>query len=1558
MKKGIVLFLVLFVFSFRLSARSPEEIRKSGKLYAAFTEVSITNINYHFALEFAKHLGVELVAVPITWNDIFSHRGVVPKNLKTDPALSFTPDAIKKADFVCTSITILEWRKKLYDFAETFETAEVLVIPRKNTTVKEFEDLKGLTIGFLKNSSYETHLKRIDRKIGGGILFRTTKGDRYSQELLEKGTVDGIVIDLDIALKFVRRNPDFSIVFPVATPGRVGWALRKNNRELQEEIERFFDDIARNGILDRIFHEIMGVTHADFLKLATSHADLFDELKILERDLDEILESNKLVVALRERDLVYHRDGKKQFHHALAEEFAKNLGVELEIVVTPYFAKYWENRDGRIVKPDSYTPAWFYNFDIACEIITVLDWRKKKVDIVDFLPDVSIVLGRKETRIDSMSDLKRLKGVTVQGSTYIEELQRNGVENFYFAKANDLISEVRNKRADYTMLSNAVYFLPEFPDLEAKLVLGKVNQMGWALKKNQPKLLKAVKKFIKESKVNGLLDRLFEDQTGMTLNAAENFLNTLHDKFQTGHFPFVYYGLNDGLPQEHITSIFQDRDSYMWFGTHSGAVRYNGREMEVFGIDQGLKDNSVLDINQDEDGVVYFATSNGISIYKNRGMSTIFETVMFNKIYIDGENRKWFLGNSGIYTLNNQNRIDHLNDRYPNLPRKVRSLAWDKSGRNLYIASRYGLFRISGENAPVKIGEGEYHFVFIDANDRIWLSTDKGLYITDSGEVGGGAPMKRLNEVLKLSDAVIESIYQTEDGSWWLISDRRIFQVMTINHKAIVWDENLGLKNYPILSFMEDKENNLWFGFTGGLQKLTNRSLRIFHPDRFDNRVSGIVKDDRDRIWISSDNGLYHYRDKLAAFSPDPESRRAKYHAAILPDGSILLAGNKGLYKVDVDTLRVVAENRFPRPLTTPTGIFVSSKNEIFLLTETGGLVYYLKDFKAVPSAIENQATTLICQLEEYDSRIVGGNNTGLVVFSKGTFESFRDLESTVWSLYFDGYNLWVGTENGLGILHDTGFESVDVSTPSRVINAITPAGSGEHLWIGTNKGFSYFNRTTRKVEFSVDSRDGLLGNEIGINGLFQDHDNLLWIATYHGISIFDIRKRSISMYSPITHLKKIVLNGQESPILDRYSSYFKRISLKSHENNLVFEIDGLSFKDEKSIEYEFFMKGLEKEYQPTLGKENKAYYQNLPAGNYDFFYRTKGKDNTWSYFQVFRFEILNPFWKNWWFALICVSSLMLAIYAYIKLRLKALKNKTMELEKKVKNRTLEIRIANNKLRRTNADLSSLTTQLRQSNDQLNTKNRQIIDSINYASTIQSSILPKEEQLRGFFSEHFVIWNPRDIVGGDFYWFKQTENGCLVAVADCTGHGVPGAFMTMTANSVLNRIVEESPTCDPADILALLNQIVRITLRHDDSTKSLSDDGLDIGLCYCSLPEKKIVFAGARFSLIHCGNGKIAEIRGDRQSIGYQKSKTDYVYSNHEIGMANGSPCYMVTDGYFDQCGGEKRFSFGKKRLKRIIEENHGYPMTRQKEIYNACLKDYRQDHVQNDDITFLGFSM
>lgn len=253
-------------------------------------------------------------------------------------------------------------------------------------------------------------------------------------------------------------------------------------------------------------------------------------------------------------------------------------------------------------------------------------------------------------------------------------------------------------------------------------------------------------------------------------------------------------------------------------------------------------------------------------------------------------------------------------------------------------------------------------------------------------------------------------------------------------------------------------------------------------------------------------------------------------------------------------------------------------------------------------------------------------------------------------------------------------------------------------------------------------------------------------------------------------------------------------------------------------------------------------------------------------------------------------------------------------------------------------------------------KNQKILDSIDYAKRLQEAILAAPEELRSVLGEYFVLWKPRDIVGGDFYWVRRIDaDRSLVALVDCTGHGVPGAFMTMAVNTILNHIVDQNYV-EPADILAELNRRIKETLHRNDHC-SMSDDGLDIGICRID-HSKRLTFAGAKIPLYIHRKNQVNIIKGENKSIGYRRSNNDLKFVNHNWEIQDGDRFYLTTDGYIDQNGGEKDFPLGRKRLMQAIVDHGAKELSQQEKAFEKVLNDYMGSESQRDDITIVGFSL
>lgn len=262
------------------------------------------------------------------------------------------------------------------------------------------------------------------------------------------------------------------------------------------------------------------------------------------------------------------------------------------------------------------------------------------------------------------------------------------------------------------------------------------------------------------------------------------------------------------------------------------------------------------------------------------------------------------------------------------------------------------------------------------------------------------------------------------------------------------------------------------------------------------------------------------------------------------------------------------------------------------------------------------------------------------------------------------------------------------------------------------------------------------------------------------------------------------------------------------------------------------------------------------------------------------------------------------------------------------------------------------TAELREQKDIIEEKNKHITDSIVYAKRIQDATLPSIGKVRNYLNDSFVLFKPKDIVSGDFYWIEEVDDIILFSVVDCTGHGVPGAFLSLIGHNSLNQIVNELGITQPADILYELDKIVYRTLQNNLEKTNIKD-GMDMSIVAFNKVTNQLTFSGAFNPLYLIIDGELIEIKGDKIAIG--SGQTEQHYRNHQIQLKKGDCLYLFSDGYADQFGGPKGKKFKYAKFKELLIQFHEQPMMRQHDILDMTIDDWQGDLEQLDDVCVIG---
>ncbi|MDX2304419.1 MAG: two-component regulator propeller domain-containing protein [Microscillaceae bacterium] len=530
---------------------------------------------------------------------------------------------------------------------------------------------------------------------------------------------------------------------------------------------------------------------------------------------------------------------------------------------------------------------------------------------------------------------------------------------------------------------------------------------------------------------------------------------------------------------------------------------------------------------------------------------------------------------------------------------------------------------------------------------------------------------------------------------------------------------------------------------------------------------------------------------------------------------------------------------------------------------------------------------------------------------------------------------------------------------------------------------------------------------------IYPDQNGIVWIGGSEGLYRYDsdqnhyafqklkyynlIRKVTLNEDSlvflgshfKLTHTSNIPqVSFQQATELIPVFKFDPRFTLEFEYTSTFFDPEFanqyshyLEVKNQSWLEW-FFQGRSEKEWS-HWSSDTKTQYTNLSEGNYIFYVKSRniyGKEGLTASYQ---FKILPPWYRTIYAYLAYLVLLTVFILLTIRINTARLRRQKEILEGIVEERTKEIRLQNAELEQQREEILVQSEHLKEANNEITKqkvdierKNEDITASINYASRIQDAMLPRMAEIKQAFPDSYILYKPRDIVSGDFYWYTETameprynKNPAIrgipsvfdgfnmgkkiIAAVDCTGHGVPGAFMSMVGDAYLNQIIVLEGITQPQLILKELDNQVKRALKQDQ-TENL--DGMDMTVCVVNPNNLTLEFAGAKNPLIYIQDGEIHHIRGDRYGIGgFQMDASEKVFARHVISIEKPTWVYTFSDGLQDQFGGTKGRKFMIKTMKKIFLDNYQKPMNEQKEILEDALYHWMQGYDQIDDILVIG---
>jgi serine phosphatase RsbU (regulator of sigma subunit) len=255
---------------------------------------------------------------------------------------------------------------------------------------------------------------------------------------------------------------------------------------------------------------------------------------------------------------------------------------------------------------------------------------------------------------------------------------------------------------------------------------------------------------------------------------------------------------------------------------------------------------------------------------------------------------------------------------------------------------------------------------------------------------------------------------------------------------------------------------------------------------------------------------------------------------------------------------------------------------------------------------------------------------------------------------------------------------------------------------------------------------------------------------------------------------------------------------------------------------------------------------------------------------------------------------------------------------------------------------------------ELESKNKSITDSLIYAQRIQEALLPSEDYFRGYFKDSFIFYKPKDIVSGDFFWIGENAGKVFIVAADCTGHGVPGALMSMIGHELLDKIINTDKVVQPAKVLEIMSKGLEKIFSREKNVGTIIHDGMDIGICVVERGKKKIQFAGAFLPLYIIRDNRLIDLKGDKYALGMTPDGVSY--TNNEMDLMDDDMLYLFSDGYVDQFGGSENKKFMYRRFRYLLMTIYRFPVEDQKSILDENIKTWMGSTPQIDDILVMGF--
>jgi serine phosphatase RsbU (regulator of sigma subunit)/ligand-binding sensor domain-containing protein len=1041
---------------------------------------------------------------------------------------------------------------------------------------------------------------------------------------------------------------------------------------------------------------------------------------------------------------------------------------------------------------------------------------------------------------------------------------------------------------------------------------------------------------------------------------------------------FKHITSEDGLSTNYITCIMQDDLGFMWFGSQDGLNKYNGyaHRIRIFKHDptdeNSMSNSEVTAVAQVHKGLILVGTREGLNFFDTytEKFSRLAKPEGKVNVIFKLDSLRVLVGTEeGLFELNLADKT--ITNSFFAKGDKVNVSCIETIKGTTYIGTMgKGLWKLSGKKAvPVelvmpdlfKVGAEELQHIthigqysgkmyvgtyghgifkidprdleidkkiviqdqeeknyikdFVLKNNRIYAATKFGVFVYNliSEEVNFYVKQE---SSFSLNSNPCNCIFMDSESNYWIGTDLggvnvSFFQSLKFPNSTLNYETDFN----NIYSFYEEQKGSV---LLGGVKILHDLNLETGKTSDYmskipSNTILSIEKEGENILWVGTwGNGIYRY-DKSTKKATNFLSN--KFGGTIvclkISDGN-LYAGSvgDGLFRINLETLETTnygTKDGLPNP--SINNIFVDSKKNVWLATYDGGLVK-MKGF-------ERNGRLPIETV--YSSKGKPGQIASNIIFSVNEDKNGR---------------IWAATATGLSKLmpNNSFYNFYEKDGLSNTYLYSILEDSLHNFWMSSNGGLIRFNPLQAEKEITFKNygiKDGLVNTEYNMGAAFAAPSGYMYFGGSKGFNVFRPTAIKDNLHAPNVYIIGYTRSGNKVET-DTGITYKKHLELAWSENFFQFELAALDYTDPSKNKFRYKLEGYDRDWSAPSSVQYIS-YSGLPGGNYILKIKAANNDGIWNEkpYEI-AITVVPPFWQTTWFYVLVVVIGLGGVYGFTQYRTKAIKKENKILENKVAERTRE----------------------------LEEKNRDITSSIEYAKRIQEAILPSKEHIFKKLNKVFILYQPKDIVSGDFYWFAEKNGTKIFAVVDCTGHGVPGAFMSMIGHNLLHQIVMEKGLVDPADILTHLHKGIQQALRQGRNEIN-TNDGMDVSMITINDEKKEVKWAGANRPLVLIdAEGNTSKYDGNKFPVGGAQLDIDRVFTTHTIPIKIASMAYMFSDGYADQFGGDKGKKFMVKRFHSLLTTIHRHPAEEQRRVLYDNFMQWRQNHEQVDDVLIVGIEI